>query len=185
MALAAAIVRGTVALPAIQKDGRGGAKSGGGAASIDNTGSEPATRAQAQISSGQHTRGDELRDQSVLLQKPDTLSNSISAGVDGRDGLVTDTHQHGAWTGSDHMAAAGAGGTVGASARERASGEGPFAALVQGGPEEDPEQAGSVQGSITEVLTPGQNAALLKVRHRYTHTNALVPASDWTCLQPS
>ena len=172
MALAAAIVRGTAALPATQHSGRGGAEGDGTAGGIAGTASEPAkplALAQTQLGSGQRLPSDRLglRGESVLVEDSDMLSgNSVGGGSDGAgDGALRDGRQHGFQTGVGHSAGAGADGGARASAEGRAGGEGAAAALVQGGPEEDRDRAESLMGSVTEALTPERNAALLKVRH--------------------
>ena len=160
MALAAAIVRGTAALPAIHSDRRAGAKGDAMKGGILDTGSDSARpRTQAEVNSGQRIRRDGLRDgeEAVMARAIDTFSEGSSDGVGG--GVAG-----GGQIGMGNSAGASAGSAAGAFAEGRAGAEDATAKLVRGGPGEDPDRARPILGSVTEVLTPEQNAALLKVR---------------------
>jgi hypothetical protein len=157
-------------LPAIQGDGRAGANGGGAAGGIVDTGSKPAKLlAQAEPGSGQRKRGDRFsqREEFVHARDPGTLSSGSGGGGDSGvgEGTLAENSQLEGQTGSGHAVGLLAGGAAGASATRHTGEEDAVAALVHGGPEGDPNHADSTVGSITEVLSPEQNAALLKVRH--------------------
>ena len=126
--------------------------------------------ASAQDSSAERLRGDALADSTASGGRrggPDSLRSHDSGG---RAGMVASIEgsqldrQVGSGASTSAAAQDGIAAVASATSVLGLADGGDTAELVQGGPDEKLAQIRAGQGSVTEVLTAEQNAALLKVR---------------------
>ena len=124
--------------------------------------------AAAQAGSVQPLRAEAVAVASGTLAEAtaDTIAGDHGTG-DAGTAVVPQRSRHTGSDAHDGAAALEAGSAVVAAAARRTSvglaDQGSTAALVQGGPDERLGRVRAGQGSVTEVLTPERNAALLKV----------------------